>query len=60
MTLTGRTKQSTAGGGPSTLVTDGSFSNIPAANPGETWAFQLWHRDGASSNFTNGVAIQFN
>jgi hypothetical protein len=33
---------------------------IPAAiQPGETWNFQAWFRDGASSNFTDGVEISF-
>ena len=27
---------------------------------GETWYFQLWHRDGAESNFTDAVCITFN
>ena len=27
--------------------------------PGETWYFQCWHRDGASSNFTESLAITF-
>ena len=26
---------------------------------GETWTFQLWHRDGGTTNLTNGVAILF-
>ncbi|MEM8712419.1 MAG: SdrD B-like domain-containing protein, partial [Planctomycetota bacterium] len=34
-----------------------------AAHPGETWRFQLWHRDGIggvpTSNFTEGLAITF-
>lgn len=25
--------------------------------PGDTWSFQLWFRDGASSNFTNGLGF---
>ena len=25
--------------------------------PGETWRFQLWHRDGASSNFSSSLAF---
>ena len=33
----------------------------PAAmvQPGETWNFQAWFRDGSSSNFTDGLAITF-
>ena len=27
--------------------------------PGETWSFQLWFRDGASSNTSDGLAIDF-
>ena len=27
--------------------------------PGETWRFQAWFRDGASSNFTDAVAVTF-
>lgn len=31
-----------------------------AIQPGETWSFQLWHRDvGGTSNFTNGVSVTF-
>ncbi|QDV05335.1 hypothetical protein Poly30_08320 [Planctomycetes bacterium Poly30] len=35
-----------------------------ATAPGDTWSFQLWHRDsspaGPTSNFTNGTTIVFN
>lgn len=35
-----------------------------AAQPGESWSFQCWHRDTSSgmatSNFTNGVSVVFN
>lgn len=35
-------------------------SNFASVAPGETWRFQLWHRDaGNASNFTNGVRITF-
>jgi hypothetical protein len=27
--------------------------------PGQSWYFQLWHRDGASSNFSNSIRIDF-
>jgi hypothetical protein len=27
--------------------------------PGETWRFQAWFRDGASSNFSDAVAVRF-
>jgi hypothetical protein len=30
-----------------------------AVQAGETWNFQLWHRDGASSNFTQGCSVTF-
>jgi len=34
-----------------------------AALPGQTWHFQLWHRDAvggfATSNFTNGCGVTF-
>ncbi|MEZ6016192.1 MAG: hypothetical protein R3F49_13820 [Planctomycetota bacterium] len=36
---------------------------LVSASPGETWYFQVWHRDGGpatgSSNFTNGVSVTF-
>ena len=28
-------------------------------NPGATWNFQLWYRDGAASNFSDGVSVTF-
>ena len=28
-------------------------------NTGSTWHFQLWYRDGASSNFSNGLSVTF-
>ena len=35
-------------------------SNGPAAvMAGETWYFQLWHRDGSGSNFTDAVCITY-
>jgi len=30
-----------------------------AVQPGETWHFQCWHRDGSTSNFSNGLALTF-
>jgi hypothetical protein len=27
--------------------------------PGETWHFQAWFKDGASSNFTDGLSVLF-
>ncbi len=30
-----------------------------AIQPGETWSFQAWFRDGPDSNFTDGVAVTF-
>jgi len=40
------------------------LSNLPASfptavQPGETWYFQGWFRDGTSSNFTDAVAVTF-
>lgn len=32
---------------------------VRAILPGETWRFQAWFRDGASSNFSDAVAVQF-
>ena len=28
-------------------------------SPGATWNFQLWYRDGAASNFSDGVSVTF-
>jgi hypothetical protein len=28
-------------------------------NPGATWNFQLWYRDGAASNFSDGISVTF-
>jgi hypothetical protein len=30
-----------------------------AVSPGETWVFQAWFADGASSNFTDALVVQF-
>jgi hypothetical protein len=30
-----------------------------AISPGTTWHFQLWYRDGAASNFSDGVSVTF-
>ena len=30
-----------------------------AVQPGETWNFQAWYRDGASNNFTDAVSVTF-
>jgi hypothetical protein len=40
------------------------LSSIPvnpprAVQPGETWSFQCWYRDGGTNNFTNGLAVTF-
>lgn len=62
----GSTIQSTGATGTMTAVID--ISNIPVTPPtaiaaGDTWNFQVWHRDGiagaVSSNFTNAVSIDF-
>ncbi|MCP3980791.1 MAG: C-type lectin domain-containing protein [bacterium] len=44
------------------LRTDLFLNQIPqvgAINAGETWNFQLWHRDGATSNTSEGLSIDF-
>ena len=36
------------------------LTNLPAGTvvlPGETWSFQLWHRDGSTSNFSSSLAL---
>ena len=36
------------------------LTNLPQSQvflPGESWSFQLWFRDGATSNFTNGIGF---
>ena len=35
-------------------------SNLVSIQAGETWNFQCWHRDGTTSNLTNGLEINFN
>ncbi len=46
----------------------GTGFDVPAALPsppggviaaGDTWYFQLWYRDGAASNFSDGIAVTF-
>jgi hypothetical protein len=32
---------------------------VRAIQPGETWRFQAWYRDGAGSNFSDAVAVTF-
>ncbi|MEL6430088.1 MAG: hypothetical protein AAFZ87_03585 [Planctomycetota bacterium] len=37
-------------------------SGFTSVQPGDTWYFQAWHRDsnpGVTSNFTDGVRVQF-
>jgi hypothetical protein len=53
-------------GGTGSITTVVDLTDLPRPMPGtvmamagETWYFQLWHRDGASSNFTNGVSVTF-
>ncbi len=53
-------------GGTGSITTVVDLMNLPRPMPnsvmvmaGETWYFQLWHRDGASSNLTNGVSVTF-
>ncbi|MCA9003608.1 MAG: hypothetical protein KDB61_16915 [Planctomycetes bacterium] len=34
--------------------------SLPLIQSGETWNFQLWHREtGGSSNFSNGLSVTF-
>lgn len=42
-----------------TLAID--FADVPGGQilPGETWYFQSWHRDGTTSNFTDGIGLTF-
>ena len=53
-------------GGDGVIATRVDLTALPrphgtyAVMAGETWFFSLWHRDGSSSNFTNGVGITFN
>ena len=35
------------------------FTPPVAVQSGETWRFQAWHRDGVTSNFTDGLALTF-
>ena len=48
--------------------TSGTGFDVPAVLPsppggviatGATWHFQLWYRDGANSNFSNGISVTF-
>ncbi|MCP3919378.1 MAG: hypothetical protein GY711_27895 [bacterium] len=55
----GGTSQATAGGGPSSLPTDGSFGPVPAVMAGETRYFQAWYRDGGTSNFSDSSGVAF-
>lgn len=48
-----------------TVVSPVSLSALPqnggpiAVQPGDTWHFQAWHRDGATSNFTRATSVTF-
>ena len=36
------------------------LTNLPQGqvlNPGETWFFQVWHRNGATSNFSTSLGV---
>ena len=36
------------------------LNNLPqgtTVSPGETWHFQLWHRDGPTSNFSGSLGF---
>lgn len=58
--------QSSGGNGEITISVDLGALPRPtggpyAVQPGETWNFQLWHRDiGNTSNFTDGLSVTFN
>ncbi len=61
----GRYQTSILGTGPSGGVSlHVDWSGLPLANGvtpaivGETWNFQIWYRDGATSNFTQGLAVR--
>ena len=44
------------------VVFSPDFGSLPdgiVIQPGETWNFQLWFRDGADSNTSDGLAIDF-
>ena len=40
-------------------VTQVPLAGTTSIQPGETWHFQAWYRDGVRSNFTDAVAITF-
>ncbi len=36
------------------------FAGAPTIQSGETWHFQLWHREpGGTSNFSSGISLGF-
>ena len=53
----------TGASGTASLVLDLTDLPFPSGNhaiqPGETWNFTTWFRDGSTSNFTDGVSILF-
>ncbi len=54
--------QSSGAGGEFSIAVD--LNALPvwpnhAVQPGETWHFQAWFKDGASSNFTDGLSVTF-
>lgn len=55
--------QAVASNGVAVIPIDPRQVPAPAAPlamiPGQTWYFQLWYRDGASSNFSDAVAVTF-
>ena len=54
--------QSTGPNGELGLVIDNTTLPVwprHAVSPGETWVFQAWFADGASSNFTDALVVQF-
>ena len=53
---------STGSGGEFSIPVDLNFlpmSPPQAVQPGETWNFQAWFNDGATSNFTDGLYVTF-
>jgi outer membrane protein assembly factor BamB len=45
-------------------ATGGGLGRLPAPfggliQPGDTWSFQYWYRDGAKSNFTDALSVTF-
>ena len=57
--FSGNVLNSGAGG---TVAMQVDFQDLPQGtvfSPGDTWFFQLWYRDGSTSNTTAGVQVDF-